>query len=726
MIDILNRIAKKIVKKQKNIYYSCVIDDNPKFYWQGYIFINILTKIANVSGDRIFIHLIHKNIQFENFLKENNVNIIYIKPWGDKKYCNKLQQLETKELQQADYVFFCDADIAITEDLSKLAEKNLGSILGKIVDFDNPSIEKLKQIYDFFEVEYPEISTDTLISAETFEGNFNGGLYGIPSKHIKLFSESWKEFATQMLQSKDIENILKEKINHIDQISFSLALKKLNVEYQLLGCEYNCPTHINNIDALEGKLNTQAKVIHYHNNLSNAGLLNNIENAYVKETVTKINKVITNNFNNALFWSYRYATNPKLGSGIGSRGEVADYKLQLLKNIGLEKEERVLDIGCGDLEIIKNISFQDYIGVDISAEAVKKGNEKFPKFNFYNFEIEKEKVPTASAVLCLDVLIHQPNRKNYDELIDFVTSHASNRVIISGYEKVSDTSHMCFFYENIRESLLKTKAFKYVFKVGEYRGLGVYIADKGDLNETRENNDISNQQISEIIERYDINQDLAFETITFSRAAFGWYTKHVPRLYEYPWLLSRLGGDITGLKIADFGAGVTPLPLLLSQRGASVYTVDRHETKRSIDGIHKANEWGFFDYAQLEKSVTSFNSSLDKNTFQPNSLDVWYSISVIEHMPATIRRQMFQIMYTNLKVDGEIFLTLDLIKDTKNLWNMSEGKQVEEESIHGTLDSIIDEIVSLGFEISESSVVTMPTSERVDLALIYAVKQQRQ
>ncbi|MFW0884359.1 hypothetical protein ACMCNP_04820 [Candidatus Acidulodesulfobacterium sp. H_13] len=77
-------------KKQKKVFYSCVIDNSPKFYWQGYIFINTLIDIAKVQGSRIFVHMTGKNEKFESFLKQNNVNIIPIKPWGDKKYLNKL------------------------------------------------------------------------------------------------------------------------------------------------------------------------------------------------------------------------------------------------------------------------------------------------------------------------------------------------------------------------------------------------------------------------------------------------------------------------------------------------------------------------------------------------------------------------------------------------------------------------------------------------------------
>lgn len=713
----------KKAKNKNKIFYSCVVDDHPKFYWQGYIFVNSLLHLAKVSGDRIFIHLTKQNIQFENFLKANKVNIKYIEPWGDKKYCNKLQQLETKELQYADFVWFCDADIAIVEDLSKIFEENQDNILGKIVDFPNPNIEKLKSIYDFFGLKYPKISTDTLTNEQTFEGNFNGGLYGIPSKYIASFGKSWKKYAKEMLESEKVKDILAEKINHIDQISFSLALKELNLSYKVLGYEYNCPTHIQNIDLLDAKLKSKAKVIHYHNNISNTGLLNAIEKQYVKESIAQINEIVKQHFNNALFWSYRYATNPELGSGVGSRGGVAQYKLKLLKNIGLEKQKSVLDVGCGDLEIVKNLVFQNYTGVDISAQAVANGKTKFPQFDFYNFELEKEKITNADTVLCLDVLIHQPTKQDYDDLIKFVTTKANKRVVISGYENVGDKSHMCFYYENIRESLEKTKLFKYIYKVGEYRGLGMYVADRGELLETNMSNDINNETIDEALKIKNINSDLLLETVTFSRVNFAWYTKHYPRLYEYPWLLEKLGRDLEGVKIADFGAGVTPLPLQLAQRGANVFTIDKHEIKRDIKHIEKANEWGFFDYSVLDSAVQSYNQALDEHTFEKESLDVWYSISVVEHMPAFVRRSIFKIMADSLKSGGRLFLTIDLVKDSNKLWNMAEGKIVEDENEHGTFESFINELEELGFAIEEKEIYRMPKEERVDISMISGIKK---
>lgn len=365
----------------KNIYYSCVIDNHPKFYWQGYIFVISLTKIAKVNPSRIFVHMTSKNEYFESFLRDNKINVKYIKPWGDNKYCNKIQQLETTELKNADYVFFCDADIAIIEDLTNLAEDNLNNIIGKTVDFPNPDINTLKTILDKFNLKYPHINKYTINKEETFDGNFNGGLYGIPGKKLHQVSTKWKYYAKEMLDSLEIKKLLGNKVCHIDQISFFLSLQDLKFKYHILGYEYNCPTHINNSIELVKKSN-KIKVLHYHSNLTDTGLLNNLNNHIIDRAVNIINESIKNNFNNVLFWNYRYATKPELCSGIGSRGEIALYKINLLKKIGITNSD-VLDIGCGDLEIIKNLPIKEYTGVDISSEAIENAKISFPRIKVF-------------------------------------------------------------------------------------------------------------------------------------------------------------------------------------------------------------------------------------------------------------------------------------------------------------------------------------------------------
>jgi 2-polyprenyl-3-methyl-5-hydroxy-6-metoxy-1,4-benzoquinol methylase len=729
--NILSKIVKSIVfdgpKSHCNdkIYYSCVIDDTALFYWQGYILISSLIKLAQVNGSRIFVHMTQNNSQFENFLKSHNINIKLIAPWGNKKHCNKLQQTETLELQEADYVFLCDADLAVLKDLQYLLAIHKNHILGKVVDFDIPPLDKLKSVFDYFNVAYPEVNNGTLNSASTFDGNFNGGLYGLPGNTLKAFGKEWKNFASQMLISSEIRKNLGDMFIHVDQISFSLALKYLNYPYFKLSNSENCPVHIKNKDLLDRNVNEKVNVVHFHSRIDARGLINQTGNAFADDAIRKVNNVLQDSFHNSLFWDFRYSIFPELGSGIGSRGVAANLKLELLKATGVQRFESVLDVGCGDLEIIKKLQINNYVGADVSNEVIKYGKAEFPESSFYLLPDDLAEIDKRDLVICFDVLIHQATAHDYLRLLDFLVANTKTRLVVSGYTKETDKSHMCFFYENIYDSLNRTGEFECIYKIGEYRGLDVVVADKvltpKLLPEGKIPNDITNDALYEILQCESYKQsDLLYETVCVSRSIFGWFTKHFPRLYEYPWLLSILGRNLKGMTIVDFGAGLSPLPIMLNLRGAKVHTIDNSLTEVDITHIGKRNEWGFLDYSQLCKNIESHNGELTDNMFDKCSIDFFYSISVIEHLSAEVRRQVFNIVKRVLKKNGKILLTVDLYKKSDNLWNYSEGKIVEDEITHGNLMTLKEELSTLGFRDFSIIKQIMPDSQQIDIAFVSA------
>ena len=723
-------VRRLMYKETEDLYmdrvcYGCVVDDGPVFYWQCYIFINTLIKLAQVDGSRIFVHMTQRNSQFERFLNENNVNIKYIKPWGDKKYCNKLQQVETPELQNADYVFLCDADMAVLKDLKYLLASNKNKIMGKTVDYDNPSFEKLKFVYDYFNANYPDSNEDTLNGASTFDGNFNGGLYGIPGNILKKFGKEWKRFASEMLNSHEIKKKLGDKFIHVDQISFSLALKYLNYPYVKLNNSENCPVHINNKDLLDKNLNREVSVVHFHHNLDSGGLINQTNNIFADDAIGKVNNVLRDSFHNPFFWNFRYSMFPELGSGIGSRGEVADCKLELLQAIGIKRFVSVLDVGCGDLDIIKKLKIKNYVGADISIEAIKKGKANIPEASLYLLPDDLEKIGKCELVLCLDVMIHQATASDYAMLLDFLVSKTQTRLVVSGYTKEADKSHMCYFYESIYESLNRTGAFKCIYKIGEYRGLDLVVADKvlapHFFFEGKAPNDLSEDVLCDFLQRESYERsDLLYEAICVSRSYFGWFTKHAPRLYEYPWLLLMFGRNLKEMNIIDFGAGVSPLPIMLNMRGAKVHTIDTSLMKVDIAHIERQNEWGFLDYGQLCKNIESHNAEFVSNLFEESSIDIFYSISVVEHLPVEARKQTLKVVKQVLKKNGKILLTIDLKKNTNNIWNYSENKIVEDELTHGNLISLKVELEDIGFQNISIVKQVLPDSERVDIAFVCA------
>ena len=715
------KFHKQNRKKNRDVLYSCVVDDSSKFYWQGMIFVLSLIKLAKIEPKKIFIHMTGRNSHFENFLKEKGVNKVSIKPWGDKTYCNKLQQMETIELQKADYVFLCDADIAIVDNFEKIIDFN--KVTGKTVDINNPDITQLKKIFEKFNLEFPKINTDTLNKQETFDGNFNGGLYGLPGRIIKKFGNRWKRWANKLLLSSECINILDDRRIHIDQISFCMTLKELELPYHKLDISYNFPTHSVLVKSNLDLISNEVMVMHYHSKLTTIGLLENTGIDVVDKRINLVNKVLKENFNNELFWDFRYENSPSLESGIGSRGEAAIYKLKLLKNIGIENDLTVLDVGCGDVEITRKLNIKNYIGLDISYKALIQARNKIPNGKFYSLNEYKNESNKIDTVLCLDVLIHQSSREDYDNLIGYLSDITDKRLIVSGYRCSVDNSPMCFFYEDLVCSLKNTNKFKYIYKIGTYRGLDVIVADRGDLGRRKDDypNDINNDEIDHFIDSYkEIDSELLLAIITVSRGLFGWYTKHLPRLYEYPWFLSQLNQSLKDKTIVDFGAGITPLPIILNFRGANVVTIDNHKIRRSLSNVNVANEWGFFDYSQMASGIKSYNENINGSMFSTDDVDIWYSISVIEHLPANSRKEALAFMYNTLKKGGRLLLTVDLEKNSNKLWNRSSGEQIEDPDEHGTLESMIYELQRLGFVNIDANCISMPETERVDIATIRA------
>ena len=82
--------------------------------------------------------------------------------------------------------------------------------------------------------------------------------------------------------------------------------------------------------------------------------------------LARANGQIARHFNNRLFWEKRYAHFIERGSGVGSRGQNLKYKRELLRDQGAEQARSVLDVGCGDLEVVKTLALHRYVGVDQS------------------------------------------------------------------------------------------------------------------------------------------------------------------------------------------------------------------------------------------------------------------------------------------------------------------------------------------------------------------------
>jgi SAM-dependent methyltransferase len=214
--------------------------------------------------------------------------------------------------------------------------------------------------------------------------------------------------------------------------------------------------------------------------------------------------------------------------------------------------------------------------------------------------------------------------------------------------------------------------------------------------------------------------ELLQELIATSRQAFGFFTQHFPHTINYAWAADKLDGLPAGTRVLDLGAGVSPLPLFVAQRGMIVDCVDNSTMTRLPPVQDDWNEWGFLDYRQLDERATSYRCDVC-DFIPPSPYDVIYSIGVLAHLLTAERERALRNCRNWLRPNGTLLLGLDLVPSTQFLWNFGSGIEFEPRSQHGTMGDLLRELEALGFCITDCRVVRGVHRARSDLLLIAGI-----
>ena len=144
-------------------------------------------------------------------------------------------------------------------------------------------------------------------------------------------------------------------------------------------------------------------------------------------------------FDNRSFWETRYTTDLARGSGAGSRGEFLDYKRRLLDRLIAEfQPASILDVGCGDIEVTKELQFGGtYTGVDLSPFVIERNATLRPDWTFAAGDflaLAEEGRLGADLVLAFDVLIHQHDEQTYHAFVRGLINVAGKVAVMNGFD----------------------------------------------------------------------------------------------------------------------------------------------------------------------------------------------------------------------------------------------------------------------------------------------------
>lgn len=130
------------------------------------------------------------------------------------------------------------------------------------------------------------------------------------------------------------------------------------------------------------------------------------------------------------YWVRRYQMGGDSGSGSG--GAAATYKARVLNQfVAREGVSRVVEFGCGDGRQLALAEYPEYLGVDISSEAIALCQEQFPDRVHWAFvTTDRYQGKTAELSLSLDVIFHLVEDAVYEQYLRCLFAASEKFVII--------------------------------------------------------------------------------------------------------------------------------------------------------------------------------------------------------------------------------------------------------------------------------------------------------
>jgi hypothetical protein len=270
------------------VVYSCVVDRSPVYQYQSLVWAQSLRRFGGDST-RLVVHAVSgTDVSHLDRLRSIGVEVVEVEPFDARSpYANKLAQLGSAALAEADYVVLCDCDIAFSDDISAYVTGD--AIRGKVVDVGQPNLAAWRSILQLAGMSAALAPARASHAAEdTVADNFNGGLYIIPQQAFQRLGAEWPRWDSWML-----DNALKftdRAGRYADQVSFALSVRSLGLKTDPLPTALNFPTHLpydaTDRDAIE------PLVLHYHDRIDADGRLKTTGMRGVDRAVAMVNGVI--------------------------------------------------------------------------------------------------------------------------------------------------------------------------------------------------------------------------------------------------------------------------------------------------------------------------------------------------------------------------------------------------------------------------------------------------
>lgn len=271
--------------------YSMVVDWLGSHPYQAEVLLFTLETFANVPRQRMVVQCTNRvAADVRDAFDAQGYTVTTIEPYLDQAYCNKIAQLDHFVGTDATGVFLLDLDMVV---VSPLDVPDPHVVCGKIVDGDNPVLERLEPLFEAAGVSKPAtVPSDWNGRGDTFATNLNGGFLYIPREHIAPMRNAWRHWAEFLFARPELFDHPSAR-KHVDQISFAMALASENAPLKHLPTNWNYPGHKDRVPR-GYRTEEPLRVLHYHDRLGRFGLIDAVESdpQAVKAAVGRVNEAL--------------------------------------------------------------------------------------------------------------------------------------------------------------------------------------------------------------------------------------------------------------------------------------------------------------------------------------------------------------------------------------------------------------------------------------------------
>ena len=669
--------------------FSCVVDENPRFHLEALRWYASLTGVVGVHARDLVVNVVGTgSSDVLDYLRAAGVAVRRVDPFDPRSpHCNKISgALRLAQDPVSGMAVLCDTDIAVLDDPRRIDLPG-GAVGAKVVDAPVPSLGVLLEVFRASGVRPPpSVPLPWGSDEQTVSGNSNGGLYLVPGPLLCRVTSAWAQWARWLLERLEL---LEQWAVYVDQVAMAVALAAEEIETDALDVRWNTPTH----DPTRFPSDPPTpSIIHYHQEVDRHGLIKMTGLASIDTQVRKVNEAVRDEWDRLRPQvSYtRWLANTPRTDGLD---QIVTTLVEALH------PKSILDVGAGS-------------GIDWGDQASHVTRlDGTPDLSGRPGDREV----SADLVVCLDGLREDASPASSQDLIRQLWRSTGRALVVNGGadpEQHPDGSLLHVL------SAIAPDAELYPLLAGG--GACAVVALRP--SPTKHPRDFGADTLAALIARHP--DPLALLVLRLhAEGTTTFYPDHAPRLWAYP-VVARLIAEALppGSRLVDVGAGVTPLAPYLASQGYAVETVDPSAVVRRWPPQPDWNEREFLDYGAAGLARRSWNCTLDEVPAEP-PFDGAYSVSVIEQVPAAIRRGLLSDIADRVTPGGLVVLTIDLVRGTDDLWNLNLGVVVEPLSDHGTLDDVVNECYEVGLELTEKDAVREWGDTRVDIGLLVLRKR---